>query len=79
MALWVVPAILLGGPEHRDLILWKQSSGRMVSSFAHARPWWFILAALPLMLVPWPWKPGVWASLWGAVHDEDWFLWRGGS
>lgn len=39
VALWLVPAILLGAPEHRDLILWKQSSGRMVSSFAHARPW----------------------------------------
>lgn len=34
VALRVVPAILLGAPEHRDLILWKQSSGRMVSSFA---------------------------------------------
>ena len=68
VALWVVPAILLGGPEYRDLILWKQSSGRVVSSFAHARPWWFIIAALPLMLFPWVWMPGLWSAVPAALR-----------
>lgn len=63
IALWVVPAAVLGGPAYREMILWKQSSGRMVASFAHARPWWFIVAALPLMLFPWLWMPGMWRGL----------------
>lgn len=63
VALWVVPATVLGGPEYRHLILWKQSTGRMVSSFAHARPWWFLVAGLPLMLFPWLWMPGMWQGL----------------
>lgn len=63
VALWVVPAAIWGGPDYREMILWKQSSGRVVSSFAHARPWWFIIAALPLVLFPWPWMPGLWRGM----------------
>lgn len=63
VALWVVPAAIGGGPEYRRLILWDQSAGRIESSFAHARPWWFIIAALPVMLFPWVWMPGIWRGL----------------
>lgn len=63
VAVWVVPAAILGGPDYREMILWKQSSGRMVSSFAHARPWYWLMVTLPLLLFPWIWSPALWRGL----------------
>lgn len=65
---WLIPAIITGGPEYRDAILWTQSAGRVTQSFAHARPWWFFLALLPILLFPWLWVP----SLWRAARTVDW-------
>lgn len=62
VALWLVPAILTGGPAYRDEILWTQSAGRISSSFAHARPWWWFTALLPLFLFPWFFVPAVWKA-----------------
>lgn len=55
VALWLLPALILGGEEYRAEILWRQSAGRMVSSFAHQRPAWFFIAQLPLLLWPFGW------------------------
>ncbi|MFD1797380.1 glycosyltransferase family 39 protein [Paracoccus aurantiacus] len=55
VALWLLPSIILGGEAYRTEVLWRQSAGRMVSSFAHQRPFWFFLALLPLMLWPFGW------------------------
>ncbi|MEO1909278.1 MAG: glycosyltransferase family 39 protein [Paracoccus sp. (in: a-proteobacteria)] len=63
LGLWLVPAMILGGPEYRTEILWRQSSGRIVSSFAHQKPWWFFLALLPLMLWPFGWTASAWSAL----------------
>jgi 4-amino-4-deoxy-L-arabinose transferase-like glycosyltransferase len=69
LSLWLGPALLLGGAEYRAEVLWRQSAGRMVNAFDHARPVWFFVAALPLMLWPWAWRvsalrglgsPGLW-------------------
>lgn len=57
---WAVPAGILGGEAYRNAIFWGQSAGRMVDSFAHARPWWWFAAVLPVMVLPWP----LWAGLW---------------
>lgn len=54
--LWLGPAIIFGGAEYREQILWKQSAGRMVESFAHGRPVWFFVALLPFFLWPWGWS-----------------------
>ena len=70
VALWLVPAIVAGGPEYRDAVLWTQSAGRMADSFAHARPWWFYLALLPAFLFPWLWMPALWRAALG------WAVWR---
>ena len=60
VALWLVPALILGGEEYRTEVLWRQSAGRGVSSFAHQRPFWFFLAMLPLFLWPFGWTlPGL--------------------
>ncbi|HET7687505.1 MAG TPA: glycosyltransferase family 39 protein, partial [Candidatus Macondimonas sp.] len=51
--LWAVPAAILGGKGYAADLLWRQSAGRALESFAHRRPWWWYLPVLPLMLLPW--------------------------
>ncbi|MES2968282.1 MAG: glycosyltransferase family 39 protein [Pseudomonadota bacterium] len=54
--IWLGPALIAGGAEYRDEVLWRQSAGRMVSAFDHKRPLWFFAALLPLYLWPWGWS-----------------------
>ena len=63
LALWLGPALVLGGPAYREEVLWRQSAGRMVQAFDHERPWWWFLALLPLYLWPWGWTPSGLAAL----------------
>ncbi|WP_431299099.1 ArnT family glycosyltransferase [Tabrizicola sp. BL-A-41-H6] len=63
LSLWLIPALWLGGPEYREEVLWRQSAGRMVNAFDHARPFWFFLAVLPVLLWPWAWRPSALRSL----------------
>ncbi len=60
---WAIPAGIAGGAEYRDAIFWGQSAGRMVDSFAHGEPWWWYLAALPALILPWTLWPAAWRSL----------------
>jgi 4-amino-4-deoxy-L-arabinose transferase-like glycosyltransferase len=62
VALWLVPAFITGDATYREEILWTQSAGRVVNSFAHAEPWWFYGAVLPMLLFPWIAIPGFWRS-----------------
>ena len=62
VGIWLVDAAIMGGPEYREAILWTQSAGRMTNSFAHARPWWFFLSVLPLLLFPWIFAPAIWRA-----------------
>ncbi|MDQ1899580.1 glycosyltransferase family 39 protein [Paracoccus sp. WLY502] len=63
VGLWLVPALILGGADYRTEVLWRQSGGRMVASFAHQKPWWFFLALLPLMIWPFGWTWSGFAAL----------------
>ncbi len=63
VALWLVPAVLAGGAEYRDAVLWSQHAGRIANSFAHVQPWWFFAALLPVLLWPWVWSADVWRRL----------------
>ncbi len=56
LSVWLVPALWLGGAEYRAEVLWRQSAGRMVNAFDHARPVWFFVALLPFILWPWAWR-----------------------
>lgn len=81
IGLWLGPALILGGEIYRNDILWRQSAGRMVSSFAHGRPIWFFVALAPLFLWPWGWGREV-AALWrGPKGGAERFLliWAGGA
>ena len=52
-ALWLVPAMLLGGRAYtRDVII-KQTVGRAVASWVHNAPPWFYVIHLPASLFPW--------------------------
>lgn len=57
---WAVPAAIIGGAEYRDAIFIKQSTERMVKSFAHRRPAYWFVWVLPLMLLPWTLWPRLW-------------------
>jgi 4-amino-4-deoxy-L-arabinose transferase-like glycosyltransferase len=60
---WALRAAALGGPEFAEMLFWKQSAGRITSSFAHARPFWFYGPILLALLAPLaPWRPA-WAGL----------------
>ena len=63
---WALPAAAAGGDAYRDAILWGQSAGRMVDSFAHGRPFWWFAAILPVMVLPWL----IWPAAWRAVRAE---------
>lgn len=84
VGIWLVEALILGGPEYREAVLWTQSAGRMANSFAHARPWWFFLALLPLLLFPWIFAPALWRaglrrSVWSEPGMKLALVWAGGA
>lgn len=64
--LWVIPAGLSGGSEYRDALLYGQAAHRLANTgeVPHAQPWWFYLAMLPLVLLPW----SLWPRLWSAAR-----------
>ncbi len=79
IGLWLGPALIFGDATYRNDILWRQSAGRMVASFAHDRPIWFFVALMPLFLWPWGWGREV-AALWrGSKGGAERFLmiWAG--
>ncbi len=60
---WAIPAARAGGQEYGQAILFGQTAGRMVRSFAHQRAFWWYLAVLPLLLLPWVLCGSFWRSL----------------
>lgn len=58
--LWAIPAARAGGEEYAAAILWGQTAGRIASSFAHQKPWWWYMPLLPLILLPWTMMPSLW-------------------
>ncbi len=60
---WVFPAAQAGGEAYGNAILWEQTAGRMVASFAHGQPWWWYLPWLPIMVLPWAAWPALWRGM----------------
>lgn len=75
VGLWLGPALIFGDATYRNDILWRQSAGRMVASFAHDRPIWFFVALMPLFLWPWGWGREV-AALWSGA-ERFLLIWAG--
>ncbi|HET6631723.1 MAG TPA: glycosyltransferase family 39 protein [Rhodanobacteraceae bacterium] len=63
LAAWVWPAIHLGGEAYAHQLLFKQTAGRVVEAFDHARPWYWYLTRMPLLLFPLILWPRAWAAL----------------
>lgn len=61
---WALPAAQAGGEAYRQAIFWGQTAERVVDSFAHQQPFWWYLAWLPALLLPWT----LWPPLWRAAH-----------
>jgi len=53
LALWLVPACLLGGEEYRTNILFTQTFGRAVDSYSHKGPFYYYLLEFPVDFFPW--------------------------
>lgn len=62
LAAWVIPAIHIAGPVYANELLFKQTAGRVVEAFDHARPWWWYLPWLPAVLFPFVGWPRMWAA-----------------
>jgi 4-amino-4-deoxy-L-arabinose transferase-like glycosyltransferase len=61
-ALWVVPVTVIGGEAFRHELIVTQTAGRVVAAFDHARPPWWYLTILPLLLFPWFFWPATWRA-----------------
>ena len=59
---WAIPAAIYGGPVYGHAIFWGQSAGRITESFAHARPFWWYLALMPVLTLPLCLWPGLWRA-----------------
>jgi 4-amino-4-deoxy-L-arabinose transferase-like glycosyltransferase len=60
---WALPAGFAGGEAYRQRLFFTQTAGRVVNAFDHARPvWWYVLA-LPLLLFPFSGWPRAWVAL----------------
>jgi 4-amino-4-deoxy-L-arabinose transferase-like glycosyltransferase len=68
---WAIPAGIQGGEEYRNMIFWGQSAGRIVKSFDHARPFWWYLAVIPPLLLPWLLWPQLWRNLRSKIGVSD--------
>lgn len=61
---WAIPAAISGGSEYSDAIFIKQTAGRIASDNAgtvsgatvHARPFWYFIVLMPLLMIPWSFK-----------------------
>lgn len=60
---WALPAAAAGGEAYRAAILWGQTANRIVTSFAHAHPFWWYLPWLVVLSAPWGLLPWLWTGL----------------
>lgn len=63
VALWLGPALALSDEDYRRAVLWTQSAGRTVSSYAHANPVWYYVMHMPELVFPWVFLPVFWVHL----------------
>ncbi|MCE5233206.1 MAG: glycosyl transferase [Mizugakiibacter sp.] len=66
---WLLPAALIGGEAYWQPLLAKVS-GRLHASFAHARPLWWYLPLLPVLLLPWTLALRAPRAAWAALPRE---------
>jgi 4-amino-4-deoxy-L-arabinose transferase-like glycosyltransferase len=60
---WALLAAWSGGETYRQNLLFHQTAGRVVDSFAHAQPFWWYLPLLPALIFPFALWPRLWVAL----------------
>jgi len=70
VAVWLVPALIMMDAATRLELLWSQSAHRVAGSLGHGRPFWFLLALLPVLLFPWGWSWRLWRALPGIAFAD---------
>jgi 4-amino-4-deoxy-L-arabinose transferase-like glycosyltransferase len=50
---WLVPAVLKGGSEYANVILFRQQVGRVLNYYGHKNPFYFFAATSPGYFFPW--------------------------
>jgi 4-amino-4-deoxy-L-arabinose transferase-like glycosyltransferase len=53
IAAWLIPACIMGGEAYTLNILFKQTVGRTVESFAHKEPLYYYFLGFPVDFLPW--------------------------
>ncbi|SVD82294.1 uncharacterized protein METZ01_LOCUS435148, partial [marine metagenome] len=66
---WAIPAGNSGGIAYQEAILWGQSAGRIIRSFAHEKPLWWYTVILPGVLLPWLIWPSLLKRIWLLFDD----------
>lgn len=71
---WLGPALYSTGSDFAYGLVWEQSAGRVSGSVrgAHARPFYFYLLLLPVVVLPWGLSPGLWVKRpWLRIRDRQ--------
>ncbi len=68
---WALPAASAGGTAYGNEILWGQTGSRIVSSVAHARPFWWYGPMFFVLVFPWALSSKLWRQLRIDVVKED--------
>ncbi len=68
---WALPAAAAGGEAYGRAILWGQTAGRVVQSFAHAHPVWWYIPWLFVLFAPWVLLPWLWGAVQKAWSERD--------
>lgn len=65
VAFWLIPALLQADNNFAYWLVWEQTAGRVKGDFSasHARPFYFYLLLLPIMVLPWAFFPSFWKHL----------------
>lgn len=73
---WALAAAQAGGEAYRNELFFMQTTGRMVDSFDHARPFWWYLSMLPMLALPWVLWPRAWQAAVQAATAPRTVSWR---
>ena len=66
---WALPAAVAGSEAFRREIFWNQSADRIATTTHHLRPFWFYVAMLPVLMLPWLFLPSAWRGMWVLGRD----------
>ena len=62
--LWLIPVLSASSNDFAFWLIWEQTAGRITGNFSssHARPLYFYIMFIPIMLAPWIFFPSFWSG-----------------